>query len=150
MWAASRRGGSGSPDNAQRPLYAVITASRNDAWWSRCLTARSAYRRSSAFLRWFQGLLIRVAECDARLQCRGVPTGNESGEHGLVAAGRDAQEVDDRYLVLECLAKPPIVGGFRVLSHESIINRLVAIENLPVDLAGRHTKLCHLASGKPF
>jgi hypothetical protein len=33
------------------------------------------------------------------------------------------------------MTKPPIVGGVRILSHEGIIDRLVAIENLSMHLA---------------
>ena len=53
----------------------------------------------------------------------------------MVAAGRDAEEIDDRYPVLERLAKPPVVGRVRVLAHEGVVDRLVALENLPMHLA---------------
>ena len=56
-------------------------------------------------------------------------------QHGLIAAGRNAEEIDDRNLVLERLAKPSVVGGVRVLAHEGVIDRLVALENLAMHLA---------------
>ncbi len=86
-------------------------------------------------LGWLQCFLIGHTECDARLQCRGVPAGNENGKHGLVATRRYTQEINDWYSVLKCLAQPAIVGGVRVLTHEGVIDRLVALENLPVHLA---------------
>ena len=79
--------------------------------------------------------MIGHAERDARLQCRCVPPGNERRNHGLVAAGRDAEEIDDRHAVLERLAKPSVVGRIRVLAHEGIVDRLVALENLPMHFA---------------
>ena len=75
------------------------------------------------------------AERHARLQRRSVPPGNEGRQHCLVASGRDAEEIDDRSPVLECLAKPSIVGGVGVLAHECIITRLVALEYLAMNLA---------------
>jgi hypothetical protein len=40
-----------------------------------------------------------------------------------------------RYLVLERLAKPAIIGRIWVPAHEGIVNRLVSVENLPMHLA---------------
>jgi hypothetical protein len=34
-------------------------------------------------------------------------------QHGLITAGRDAEKIDDRYSVLERLAKPSVVGRLR-------------------------------------
>ena len=79
--------------------------------------------------------MIGHAERDPRLQRLGVPPGNEGRQHGLIAAGRDAEEIDDRYLVLERLAKPSVVGRVRVLAHEGVVDRLVALENLAMHLA---------------
>ena len=45
------------------------------------------------------------------------------------------EEIDDGYPVLERLAKPAIVGGVRVLAHKGIIDRFVAITNLPMHVA---------------
>jgi hypothetical protein len=57
------------------------------------------------------------------------------GRHyGLVAARRDAEEIDDRYTVLERLAKPPVIGRVRVLAHKRVVDRLIALENLPMHL----------------
>ena len=53
----------------------------------------------------------------------------------MVAAGRDAKEIDHRYLVLERLAQPAIVSSLRIFPHECVIHRLVALENLAVNLA---------------
>jgi hypothetical protein len=53
---------------------------------------------------------------------------------GLVTAGSYAQEINDRYPIFERLAKPSIVGGVWILSHEGVVDRLVALENLPVHL----------------
>ena len=39
------------------------------------------------------------------------------------------------YLVLERLAKPSVVGRVRVLAHEGVVDRLVALENLAMHLA---------------
>jgi hypothetical protein len=50
-------------------------------------------------------------------------------------SGRDPKEIDDQYSVLERLAKPSIVGGVRVISHEGVVDRFVAFENLPMHLA---------------
>src|SRR5262249_522665 len=66
---------------------------------------------------------------------RAVPARDEGWQHGLIAAGRNAEEIDDRYPVLECLPKPAIVGCIRVLPHESVVDRLVTVENLPMHLA---------------
>ena len=78
---------------------------------------------------------IGYTERDTRLQRRGVPPGNESWKHGLVAARCDTEEIDDGYPVLERLAKPTIVGGVRVLAHKGVIDRFVGLEYLPMHLA---------------
>src|SRR5690242_19393632 len=64
-----------------------------------------------------------------------VPARNEGWNHSLVAARRDAKEVDDRNIVLERLAKPPVVGCIRILSHECIVDALISLEDLPVNFA---------------
>jgi hypothetical protein len=53
----------------------------------------------------------------------------------LVTAWCDAEEVDDRYPVLERLAEPPVIGRVGVPPHESVVDRLVTLENLPMHLA---------------
>jgi hypothetical protein len=53
----------------------------------------------------------------------------------LISAGCDAEEIDDRQLVLESLTKPPVVGRGGVLPHEGVVDHLVALENLGMHLA---------------
>lgn len=79
--------------------------------------------------------MIGHTERDAGFQCPGVPPGNEGRQHGLIAAGRDAKEIDDRDLVLVRLAKPSVVGCVRVLAHEGIVDRLVALKYLAMHFA---------------
>jgi hypothetical protein len=43
----------------------------------------------------------RIAGCDACLQSRGVPPEDEGREHSLVATGRYAKEIDNRYIPRE-------------------------------------------------
>jgi hypothetical protein len=69
------------------------------------------------------------------LQPLAVPSEDEGGLNGLIAAGREAKEIDDRYSVLERFAKPSVVGGVRVLAHECVVDRLIAIEDLAVNLS---------------
>jgi hypothetical protein len=64
-----------------------------------------------------------------------VPARNEGRDHGLVSAGRDAEEVNNSNLVIECFAQPSIVCGLGVLTHEGIVNRFVAFKNLAMYLA---------------
>jgi hypothetical protein len=53
----------------------------------------------------------------------------------LVSAGRDAEEIDDRHLVLESLPKPPVVSRVGILAHKGAVDRLIARENLAMHLA---------------
>ena len=39
------------------------------------------------------------------------------------------------YPILERLAKPSVIGGVRVLAHEGVVDRLIALENLAMHLA---------------
>jgi hypothetical protein len=114
-------------------------------------TSRSwTRRRTSALLMsgssppWGEGVqtpsrrksfLIGRSECHARFQRLDVPTGNEGRQHSLVAAGRDAKKIDQRYLVLERLTKPPVVGYVRVVPHEGIVDRLLALGYLAMYFA---------------
>src|ERR1051325_8177821 len=52
-----------------------------------------------------------------------------------IAPGRNAKEIDDRNPVLERLAKPPVVGGIRVLAHEGVVDRFIALKDLAMHLA---------------
>jgi hypothetical protein len=79
--------------------------------------------------RWLQRLLIGYTERNTRLS-----PGNEGRKHGLVATWRDPEEVYDGYLVFERFPKPLIAGSLWILSHESVVDRLVSFENLPVHL----------------
>src|SRR5215471_18721349 len=74
-------------------------------------------------------------EPDTRLQRRPVPSGNKSGQHGLIPGRRNAQKIDDWYPVLKCFQEPSIVGSARVLAHEGVVDRLIALEYLAMDLA---------------
>ncbi|MGZ9083531.1 MAG: hypothetical protein ACXW3U_15750 [Rhodoplanes sp.] len=69
--------------------------------------------------------MIGDAELQLRLQRLRVPGGNEGWQHGLVTAGRNAKKIDDRNSVLECFAKPSIVGCVGVFAHERVVDRLV-------------------------
>src|SRR5258707_3484207 len=84
---------------------------------------------------WFKRFLIRYTKRDASLQRHRVPPRNEGRKHCLVATWRYSEEIDHWYSVLECLAKPSVVGGVWVLAHEGVVDRLVAFENLPMHLA---------------
>ena len=53
----------------------------------------------------------------------------------MITAGCNSEEVDNRNSVLERLPKPPIVGCIRVLTHEGVVDRFIALENLPMHLA---------------
>jgi hypothetical protein len=66
-----------------------------------------------------QGFLIGRPKRDACFQCLAVPAANERQQHGLIAAGRDAEKIDDRYSVLERLAKPSVIGRLRPDSDQS-------------------------------
>src|SRR6202040_665727 len=57
-----------------------------------------------------QGFLIGRPKRDACFQCLVVLATNERRQHGLIAAGRDAEKIDDRYSVLERLAKASVIG----------------------------------------
>ncbi len=50
-------------------------------------------------------------------------------------AGRDAEEIDHRYPVLERLAQPAIVRRLRILPHKGVIYCLDALIDLAVHLA---------------
>jgi hypothetical protein len=63
------------------------------------------------------------------------PPGIEGRKYGLVAPGCDPEEIDDWYLVLERLVKPSVVGSVRILPRKGILDRLVAVENLPMQFA---------------
>ena len=53
----------------------------------------------------------------------------------LVAARGDAEEINERNLSLERLAKPSVVGCVWILPHEGVVNGFVALENLAMHLA---------------
>ena len=82
-----------------------------------------------------QGFLIGHPECHARLQCFAVPSCNVTRQHRLISSGRNPKEIDDRNLVFERLAKPAVIGHIRVLAHEGVVDRFIAIEDLPMHLA---------------
>jgi len=69
---------------------------------------------------------------NACLQRFCVPAGNESRQHSLITSRRDTEEIDDRYLVLIGLAKPPLVGRVRILTHEGVVDGRVAFEYLTI------------------
>src|SRR5262245_22742144 len=85
MCAASSNSGSGRPDSAQRPLYAVITASRNDAWCSRCLALvivpdLAARLRKHSLDRQQEPHLLRFEDATSRIDERDAFTfENEAG-----------------------------------------------------------------------
>src|SRR5271157_5155437 len=85
-------------------------------------------------LRRCESLLLRHAERYARLQSRSIPPGNECRNHGLVSARRNAEKVDNWHLVLESLTKPSIVGVFGIVPLESIVDCLIAFENLSMNV----------------
>jgi hypothetical protein len=66
-----------------------------------------------------QGLLIGRPKRDACFQCLVVPAANKRRQYGLIAAGRDAEKIDDRYSVLESLAKPSVIGRLRPDTNQS-------------------------------
>ena len=51
------------------------------------------------------------------------------------AAGRDAEEIDNRYPVFERFSKPPVIGCTRVSLHEGVVDGFDALENLAMHLA---------------
>src|SRR5262245_12868749 len=80
-------------------------------------------------------LLVGQAKRDLGLQSLGVPTGNEGGKHGLIAARGYTEKIDNRHVVLECVAKLSVVRGIGVLPHKGVIDGLVTLENLLMHLA---------------
>lgn len=88
-----------------------------------------------SILRRREVVLLRHTERYLRLESRSIPPGNECRNHGLVSAGRDAEKINDWHLVLERLTKPSIIRVFGIGPLESIVDRLIAFENLSVDIA---------------
>jgi hypothetical protein len=76
-----------------------------------------------------------LAERDPRAQATRVPIHNEGRNDGLVAPGRDAEEVDERDLLLGGFAEPHVIGRRWIGAHESIIQLVLAGEDLLVHLA---------------
>jgi hypothetical protein len=52
----------------------------------------------------------------------------------LVATGRNAEEIDNRNLVLACLKQPLVVSGTGISTHKSVVDRFIPLENLPMHL----------------
>ncbi len=61
-----------------------------------------------------QGFLIGCPECHTRLRRLVFPAANERRQLGLIVAGRDAKEIDDRYSVVERLANLSVIGRLRL------------------------------------
>ena len=79
-------------------------------------------------------LLIRSAEHDPGLERLCIPARHIHRHNGLLTTGRDAQEPNHRYPIFVCRPKPSVVGGVRVIPHKGIVDRVVAFENLAVDV----------------
>ena len=75
------------------------------------------------------------AERNARFERRRIPPGNEGRDQSLVSARRDAEKVDDGNLVFVSVAQPTVVSGFRVGTHERVVDGFVALVDLPMGFA---------------
>jgi len=76
--------------------------------------------------------LIGWGERHPRFQCLLIPPGDKGRQNGLISTGRDPEEIDDGYLVLIRFSKPTVVGCIRILAHEGVVNRLIALEDLAI------------------
>jgi hypothetical protein len=53
----------------------------------------------------------------------------------VISTGRDPEEIDDGDLVLIRFSKPTVIGCIRILAHEGVVNRLIALEDLAMHRA---------------
>ncbi len=125
MCAASSSSGSSSPERAHLPLYAVMTASRKVAWYSRCLTACSASRRSAGLSDSVSAARSENPKAIFTSEGRGVPIHDESREYRLVTPGRYGQKVNQRDPAVHRLAQQAAISGPRFATLESPVDGFI-------------------------
>jgi hypothetical protein len=63
-----------------------------------------------------------------------MPAHDECRDDGLIPTGRNAEEIDDRDLLLHRIQKPAVIRRVWISAHELVVDDIIARVDLPMSL----------------